>query len=414
MARPPNPPAQGRETGICNPSPKPGICEVSDPERRTVLRGSTGAALVSLLAGGGAGAAMRGLLGGVGAAAAQPASATDTSTETVGSLAQPLASTPAASPTTAARSGLGFQSVPANRADAITLPEGYGAQVLAPWGEPVGLAGAMPAWREDAGNSAADQAQQMGMHHDGLAFFALGGSSTHGLLVINHEYVDDGLLHADGLQSWSAEKVRKAQAAHGLSVIEVRLLEGRWQMVRPSRYARRLTASSPFAIAGPCAGHPLLRTAADPAARRVLGTLGNCASSATPWGTYLSGEENFNAYFTAGREQTPHQRRWGMRVSSWNRWHEFDERFDATQHANESNRFGWIVELDPLDPDSTPVKRTALGRAAHEGATVAVTRDGRAVAWPTANCWTMACCRWRALTPMAAAVGCPCCTAKAR
>ena len=221
----------------------------------------------------------------------------------------------------------------------------------------------------------------MGMHHDGIHFYPIGGSSTHGLLAMNHEYIDDGLLHTDGLKTWTAEKVRKGQAAHGVSVIEVRFEGGRWQIVRPSRYARRITANSPFAVQGPAAGHALMRTTADPSGRTVLGTLNNCASGTTPWGTYLSGEENFAGYFAGGDKLDDHQRRWGLRKDSIYRWNEHDERFDAAKNPNEFNRFGWVVEIDPMDPLSIPVKRTALGRAAHEGAWVAVTKDGRAVVY---------------------------------
>jgi len=153
-------------------------------------------------------------------------------------------------------------------------------------------------------------------------------------------------------------------------------------MVRPSRYARRFTGNTPFAVGGPCAGHPLMKTAADPEGRTVLGTLNNCASGKTPWGTYLSGEENFMGYFSGGDNLSAHEKRWGMRKGGWGyRWHEHDDRFDATKNPNEPNRFGWVVEMDPLDATSTPVKRTALGRAAHEGAWVGVTKDGRAVVY---------------------------------
>ena len=194
-----------------------------------------------------------------------------------------------------------------------------------------GTAGPIRAWRGDASNSAADQAVQLGMHHDGLHFFPLGtgeARNRHGLLVMNHEYTDDGLLHADGLANWSTEKVRKAQAAHGVSVIEVRMMGGQWQMVRPSRYARRLTAFTPFAVGGPAAGHALMRTAADPAGRTVLGTLNNCASGMTPWGTYLSGEENWAYYFDGPNQPDDDQRRYGLRTTGWHRWGPHDERFD--------------------------------------------------------------------------------------
>ena len=277
---------------------------------------------------------------------------------------------------------LGFKAIPPVSTDTLVVPEGYVANAIAPWGEPIGVAGNTPAWRADGANSAADQAVQMGMHHDGMEYFAIDGSKR-GLLVMNHEYTDDGLLHPDGFKTWSAEKVRKSQAAHGVSVIEIesRGAKAPWEMVRPSRYARRFTAYSPFTVVGPAAGHALLRTAADPLGRTVLGTLNNCASSQTPWGTYLSGEENFAFYFDGGDSLDAHQRRWGLRKTGFYRWPEHDERFDARKHPNEFNRFGWVVEIDPLDPTSTPVKRTALGRAAHEGAWVALTRDRRAVVY---------------------------------
>ena len=321
-----------------NRSANADIHRVSDPARRLWLQGGLGALATTLLAG-------------------------------CGSLA--------------AGSGprLGFRSVPASSQDTMIVPESYEAVAFVPWGEPVGVPGQMPAWRMDASNSAADQAVQMGMHHDGIHYFPIAGSSTHGLLVMNHEYTDDGLLHSDGMQPWTAEKVRKAQAANGVSVVEVALKDGRWQVLRPSTYARRFTAGTPFAVGGPAAGHALMKTAADPDGRRVLGTLNNCASGMTPWGTYLSGEENFAFYFDGPERPDADQQRWGLRKSGFFRWAEHDERFDAKQHPHEFHRFGWVVEIDPFDPASTPVKRTALGRAAHEGAWVAVTQDGRAVVY---------------------------------
>ena len=276
---------------------------------------------------------------------------------------------------------VGFKGVPVSTEDRITVPEGYVAAPMFAWGEPVGVPGNMPAFRPDASNSAADQEVQMGMHHDALAYFPLDGSRR-GLLVMNHEYTDDGLLHTDGTKTWSAEKTRKSIAAHGVSVIEIEERGGNWSMVRPSRYARRITAGTPMRIAGPAAGHAMMRTAADPSGMRSLGTLNNCAAGPTPWGTYLTGEENFAFYFKGPAKPDEHQRRWGLTPKGRNyRWDEHEERFDATRHPNEFNRFGWIVEIDPMDPASTPVKRTALGRAAHEGAWTAQTKDGRVVVY---------------------------------
>ncbi len=276
---------------------------------------------------------------------------------------------------------LGFEGIGISTSDSLNVPKGYVARALSAWGDPVGMAGNMPAFKWDASNTAAEQAAQQGMHHDGMHFFPLKGQRPRGLLVTNHEYTDDGLLHTSGAQEWTLEKVRKAQAAVGLSVIEVEAGNNGWQVVRPSTYARRVTAHTPMTISGPAAGHALLRTQADPAGRTVLGTLGNCASGITPWGTYLAAEENWHDYFSGGDQTTPDQKRWRMPKSAWWRWPAFDPRFDATQHPNEFHRFGWVVELDPSDPTSPPIKRTALGRATREGATVALTREGRAVVY---------------------------------
>ena len=330
-----------------NRSSNPSIHDVSDPARRTVVRGGLGLAASALYAP---------LVTGCANAAAREAP-------------KPLLPV------------VGFKGVPTSASDTLVVPEGYLASVIAAWGEPIGVPGNMPAFKPDASNSAADQAVQMGMHHDGLHFYALGGGSTRGLLVINHEYTDDSLLHVSGMTPWTAEKVKKSQAAHGIAVIEVEMKGSAWQVLRPSKYARRFTANTPFAIGGPAVGHPMLQTSADPEGRTVLGTIANCASGKTPWGTYLSGEENWMGYFNGSDRLSAHEKRWGMGKSTWHRWHEHDPRFDVAKHPNEPNRFGWVVEIDPLDPASTPVKRTALGRAAHEGAWVGVTKDGRAVVY---------------------------------
>jgi uncharacterized protein len=327
-----------------NRSGNPSLHELSDPARRTVLRGALGTTLMGLVAPLGAGCAH---------AAGGPGRA------------------------------IGFAGVPmpSSAIDTVLVPKGYSARVLYRWGDATGVAGAMPAFAPDASNPAADQRVQAGMHHDGMHFFPMRpGDSSRGLLAINHEYIDDDLLFTDGRANWSAEKVAKAMAAHGVSVIEVERGAEGWQLVRPSRYARRITAATPMAISGPAAGHPLLRTRADPGGTRVLGTFNNCAHGVTPWGTYLTCEENFADYFRGPDAPDAHLRRWGIRKDGdFYRWHEHEPRFDARIEPNESNRFGWVVEIDPFDPAGMPLKRTALGRAAHEGAACAQTRDGRVV-----------------------------------
>ncbi len=278
-----------------------------------------------------------------------------------------------------AGSPLGFTGVPVSTADTLVVPPGYVAEILYAWGDPISDG---PAFKPDASNSVDDQLRQAGMHHDGMCFFSLPAGQTgsiHGLLAINHEYTDDGLLHPDGMLTWTAEKVRKSQAAHGISVIEVRLDGNRWRIVRPSRYARRVTAATPMGIIGPAAGHAWMRTAADPAGRRALGTMSNCAMGYTPWGTYLTCEENVQFYFVNRSGSVPSlQQRYGITARGGGyRWHEFDERFDAARHPNEPNRFGWVVEIDPFDPSRPPVKHTAMGRFKHEGAALAVAPDRR-------------------------------------
>lgn len=333
-----------------NCSSNPSIHDISLPSRRTVLRGSLGALASNFLA----------PLSAVGGVAALTACAT-----TGGS--SPL---------------LGFKSVPLSTADLVIVPEGYSVQVIAPWGDPVGMSGEDHAFKDDASNSTAHQETQFGMHHDGIHFFAQDGSKS-GLLAMNHEYTDEGLLFTDGMTTWTADKVRKAQAAHGVSICEVQDRGGKWEVVKPSPWARRITANTRTQLSGPAAGHTLMQTAADPKGMTVLGTLNNCASGITPWGTYLTAEENFINYFSGGDTLSAHEKRWGLKKGGGGgyRWHEYDARFDATKNPNEANRFGWIVEIDPYNPSSTPIKRTAMGRAAHEGATTGVTPDGRAVVY---------------------------------
>lgn len=276
----------------------------------------------------------------------------------------------------------GFAAITASTEDTVRVPAGYEWSVLTRWGDPVGATAGRPAFRPDAGNSAADQALQFGMHHDGMALFPLDADGRRALLAVNHEYVDHGLLFPDGMADWSAEKVAKSMAAHGVSVVEIELRAGRWQHVTESRYARRITAGTPMRLAGPAAGHALLTTEADPDGRSVLGTFNNCACGQTPWGTYLSCEENFNGYFVrSAGEPDALEKRFGIKAKSDYRWHEHEPRFDLARHPHEANRYGWVVEIDPKDPDAVPVKRTALGRCKHENAAVTLAADGRVVVY---------------------------------
>lgn len=154
---------------------------------------------------------------------------------------------------------LGFQGIQVSTDDKVEVPKGYTAQVLIAWGDPVSDG---PAFEQDAGNSAADQARQWGMHNDGLVYFEITGSRR-GLLVQNNEYTDDVLLFTDGVNDWDQEKTNKSLNAHGVSVIEIAKQRDEWRVMRPSRYARRITGMTPISIGGPAAGDSKLMTSAD-------------------------------------------------------------------------------------------------------------------------------------------------------
>ena len=277
---------------------------------------------------------------------------------------------------------LGFESISPSSDDTVHVPPGYTARGLISWGDPVSSG---PDFEPDASNSAADQAKQWGMHNDGVVYFPLWGSRE-GLLVQNSEYTDDVLLFPDGTANWNAEKTAKSLNAHGVNIVQVRRRRKRdpWEVVRPSFFARRITGQTPMKIGGPLGDEPdpRMMTSADPTGMRVLGTINNCAMGFTPWGTYLACEENFNGYFRKTGAQTVLEQRYGINATGAGYlWHTTDSRFDVNAEPNEPNRFGWVVEIDPFRPWSTPVKRTALGRLKHEGAWVQEARDGRLVVY---------------------------------
>ncbi|MGZ8408465.1 MAG: PhoX family protein [Hyphomicrobium sp.] len=283
-----------------------------------------------------------------------------------------------------------FAEVAAGSDHTHHVAAGYDADVLIRWGDAV-LPNA-PQF-DPANPSAASQEAQFGYNNDFIGFIALDGRSDRGLLVINHEYTNDELMYF-GLSGSSRKamvaglsdaQIRASMAAHGGSVIEVERVQGSWRVVPGSKFARRITASTPMQITGPAAGHELMKTKADPAGTRVLGMLNNCAGGVTPWGTWLTCEENFNHYFSGkdSAETSPlaaAYARYGV-SEGYYPWDRIDGRFDVGQEPNECHRFGWVVEIDPLDPNSMPKKRTALGRFKHEGAGNIVNADGRFVVY---------------------------------
>jgi len=299
---------------------------------------------------------------------------------------------------------LGFTPISLNDEDQVTVPAGYRVHVLIRWGDP--LTPTAPTFRLDA-QSAAAQTEQFGYNCDFVGFFPLPRwskpISTMGLLAVNHEYTNPELMFPNyTVGSPTREQVDIELAAHGVSIVEVRLqgqsfipfVPGgntgaeRWTYIIGSKYNRRLTAETPMEITGPASGHPWLRTSADPSGRMVRGTLNNCAGGKTPWGTLLTCEENFHQYF-ANLDSLPeddprkaaHARYGVPATESERRWELYHARFDLAQEPNEPFRFGWVVEVDPYDPTFLPKKRTALGRFKHEGATVVVNADGRVVVY---------------------------------
>ncbi|GAA4436428.1 PhoX family phosphatase [Actinokineospora soli] len=302
-----------------------------------------------------------------------------------GLAALPAAAGPTGAPGRPVPKGLDSAPGAPNTADAVTVPEGYRSDIVIRWGDPV-LPGA-PEFSFDHQTPEA-AAQQFGFNNDFCGLAPLGRDRW--LMVSNHEYTAEPFMFKTYSSSAPTEdQVRIAWANHGMSVVVVERdkKSGALKATVDRHYNRRITVSSEFEVVGPVAGSDLLKTKADPAGRTVLGTLNNCAGGVTPWGTILSGEENFNQYFGNGNlvtDPTTKARlaRYGMAGgASGRKWERFDERFDLSKEPNEANRFGWIVEIDPYEPDEKPVKHTALGRFKHEGANVHVARDGRVVAY---------------------------------
>ncbi|MDO5624865.1 MAG: PhoX family phosphatase [Pseudomonadota bacterium] len=323
---------------------------------------------------------------------------------------------PAPGPAPGPQSKLGFTAVPVSNADTVVVPTGYSTQVLVPWGTPImaGIAAFDPLT-----NTGADQGGQMGSHHDGMHFFPIEGtdpwkgSSTDGLLVMNHEYVEPRFMHAsargqslnrnavpaltDGKRP--ADEVLKELNAHGVSIVRVqRQAGGQWQHVQGDRLNRRITGLTEMEITGPVRGAAKVQTKYSPDGTRTRGTLNNCAHGVTPWNTYMASEENWAGYFVnrvaTAADQPREQTRYGVpRTNARYGWDLADSgadeyaRFDITakgdsahdDYRNEVNTFGWMVEIDPFNPASTPKKRTTLGRFGHEGVVFHAGVEGKPV-----------------------------------
>ncbi|KMQ75778.1 PhoX family protein [Marinobacter subterrani] len=343
-------------------------------QRRTVMKGSVGAALASVM--------------GLGLVAC--GSDNSSSPATSGNVA---------------KTDLGFKAVATSNANQVVVPEGYTAKAFLPWGTPI--TGSYPAYRADGTNTGAEQEQQVGMHHDGMHFFPIdqkagGNSSAEGLLVMNHEYINQDALHASGPTAAAdnagvrpADEVRKEIAAHGVSVVHIKQdSEGTWDIVFGSPFNRRITGNTEMDIRGPVRGYNKLITKYSPNATETRGTLNNCSMGPTPWGTYLAAEENWAGYFANGDATQPReQTRLGVGSASRYDWELADSAEDqyvrfnistvgataADDYRNEANTYGYMVEIDPFTPESKPQKRTALGRFGHEGVIFAPVKEGQPV-----------------------------------
>ena len=280
-----------------------------------------------------------------------------------------------------------FEQIAAQTDGTVHVPPGYSWDVLIRWGDP--LFSDAPAFDSATGVPTEGSDRVFGENTDGMELFTVGGKE---ILVVNSEYVNTkvNLAAEQEGEVQSADDVTRLQNFQGVTVMEVTEGADGWEVVVDSPYNRRLHHRVPMSLDGPAAGHDLLKTEADPTGTSSLGTFNNCGSGRTPWGTYLTCEENFNGYFGTTAELSLDDqvakgfKRYGVKTDidpgRYN-YHGYDARFDISKNVNEPHRAGYIVEIDPADPDSTPVKHTALGRFKHENAAYALAPDGRVVVY---------------------------------
>ncbi len=281
----------------------------------------------------------------------------------------------------AATSRIGFKPIPIATDATVHVPEGYSWSKLVSWGDP--LFSDAPELDHATGGDVAWSDRVFGENTDGMELFTVGGRQV---IAVNHEYVNTkiNLPQNEGGKVASADDVLKLQNLQGVAVFEVAEGDDGWSVVVDSPLNRRITHNTPMKIAGPAAGHDLLKTEADPEGTMALGTMNNCGAGKTPWGTYLTCEENFNGYFgstNAAFALPEDYARYGVKAEGRYNYEGFDPRFDVSKNPNEPRRFGYIVEIDPADPTSTPIKHTALGRFKHENAAATVAPDGRVVVY---------------------------------
>lgn len=277
--------------------------------------------------------------------------------------------------------GIDFKAVEANTLDTITLPEGFNWHVVGRWGDPLWTKGVD--FDHATRGNAESAALAIGDNNDGMDIFEIDGKT---ILVSNNEYTTLEVFFGnnESQRPESEDDVRKGMAATGVSIYEIAQENGQWRIVKDSPYNRRIHTETVMEITGPARGHDLLKTSSDPDGITVKGTYNNCGNGKTPWGTYLACEENFNGYYSSSDESkiTPELKRYGIGAEDRGYgWGSVDSRFKVDVEPNEVNKAGYVVEIDPADPKSTPRKLTALGRFKHENAEVVVAENGQVVVY---------------------------------
>lgn len=334
---------------------------------------------------------------------------------------------------------LSFEAVPKNTLDRVTLPPGYQFTVLHATGDRI--SSSVPAY-SNKGIETDDWSKRVGDHHDGVEIFHIDASGKYtknmtdrALLAMNHESSADAhFFHPNGQTSngtsgkkydqfgqWDLGTRPGLEALkeinhHGVSIVEINRGSSGWTYKVDSAYNRRITPQTVARVSGPAAElaniKALFATKYDPTGATSRGTLNNCGTGYTPWGTFLTCEENWATYFAMPKgSQAPDARmsqtraRYGVRnaalsatatVGNSQGWHTVTDQPDteyrfsrwdvsikgATERddfRNEPQTFGYILEIDPTQPNSVPVKRVAMGRTAHEAAVFGRLEAGKPV-----------------------------------
>lgn len=278
---------------------------------------------------------------------------------------------------------LGFKAIPTSTSDNVIVPLGYEAKPLLSWGDPLfSKAKGFDESKNIDANAITNANFTFGDNTDGMSYFPL--NKDNGIIAVNNEYINPELMFNHNGEDINLNDVKYMQNSVGVTIFEIKKdSNGYYKIVLDSKYNRRITANTTMKISGYAKGSDLLKTKEDKKGEIVKGTFNNCANGQTPWGTYLTCEENFDDFFGSSNENytfSDTQKRYGLGATSAYKW-ELDERFDIAKNENEPNRFGFVVEIDPYDASSTPIKRTSLGRFKHENVEIVINNDDYVVAY---------------------------------